>query len=103
MNSIVRQIPSAGEAIPTSFETDGENVGLGRTRARIDYEITLEVMNALHWDLAVPRHQVTVSVDEGWVVLRGRVPQAYSKRRAEADARSVPGVIGVTNAIVFGG
>jgi len=55
------------------------------------------VMGALHWDLAVPRDRVQVSVSRGWVTLTGRVVREYEKARAEADARMSPGVAGVTN------
>jgi hypothetical protein len=54
-----------GEVDAPLLEREGESSGLGRDLARIDYEIRLEVMNALQWDLAVPRHQVTATVDGG--------------------------------------
>ena len=47
-------------------------------------------MTALHWDLAVPRDRVQVSVSRGWVTLTGRVTREYEKARAEADARATP-------------
>jgi osmotically-inducible protein OsmY len=56
-------------------------------------------MNALHWDLAVPRDRLQVRVESGWVTLSGQVERAYAKTSAEAHARSVAGVTGVTNAI----
>jgi osmotically-inducible protein OsmY len=56
-------------------------------------------MTALHWDLAVPRDRVLVSVDCGWVTLTGRVIREYEKSRAEVDARTIAGVAGVTNDI----
>jgi osmotically-inducible protein OsmY len=64
-----------------------------------DAEIRQAVINALHWDLAVPRHHVHVRVQNGWVTLSGRVEHAYSRTAAEADARAIPDVKGVTNAI----
>lgn len=64
-----------------------------------DAQITLAVMNALHWDLAVPRDRVRVRVESGWVTLSGRVERGYSRTAAEADARAASGVKGVTNAI----
>jgi hypothetical protein len=66
---------------------------------RSDERIKLAVMTTLHWDLAVPRDRVQVSVDRGWVTLAGRVLRAYEKSRAEADARMTPGVAGVVNTI----
>src|SRR6202034_4319395 len=66
-------------------------------QGRSDERIKLAVMTALHWDLAVPRDRVQVSVAHGWVTLTGRVTREYEKARAEADARISPGVAGVTN------
>jgi len=61
--------------------------------------ILAEVANALHWDLAIPRHRINAKVENGWVTLQGVVERAYQKSCAEADARRVPGVIGVKNEI----
>ena len=66
-------------------------------RDRVDEKIKLTVMTALHWDLAVPRDRVRVSVARGWITLTGRVTREYEKARAEADARMSAGVAGVTN------
>ena len=62
-------------------------------------DIRAEVANALHWDLAIPRHRVTAKVDGGWVTLQGVVERAYQRSSAEADVRRVPGVTGVRNEI----
>jgi osmotically-inducible protein OsmY len=62
-------------------------------------DVRLSVLNALYWDLAVPRHRLNVDVDNGWVTVSGMVDLPYQKTCAESDARSVPGVTGVTNLI----
>ncbi len=67
---------------------------------RRDDQVKLAVMTALHWDLAVPRDRVHVSVDRGWVTLSGQVAREYERSCAEADARMTRGVTGVTNAIM---
>ncbi len=67
--------------------------------ADADVNIRLAVLNALHWDLAVPRDRLQVKVESGWVTLSGDVDREYSRTSAEAHARVVPGVTGVTNAI----
>jgi osmotically-inducible protein OsmY len=66
-----------------------------------DDRIKCAVMTALQWDLAVPRDRVHVSVDRGWVTLKGKVNREYEKSCAEADARMTSGVAGVTNEIIF--
>lgn len=89
-------IPVGGPApFPVQFE-----FGAGdkhNWRGRSEERIKLAVMTALHWDLAVPRDRVQVSVEGGWVTLTGQVERDYERSRAEADARTIPGVAGVTN------
>jgi osmotically-inducible protein OsmY len=59
----------------------------------------IRVLNALYWDLAVPRDRLNVDIENGWVTVSGMVDLPYQKTCAESDARGVPGVIGVTNLI----
>ena len=66
-------------------------------QGRSDERIKLAVMTALHWDVAVPRDRVQVSVSRGWVTLTGRVSRDYERGRAEADALMCSGVAGVIN------
>jgi len=91
-----------------NFEAEGsrdfEPVVLDhRQKLSRDGQIRLEVMEALHWDLAIPAQRVTVEVEEGWVVLRGRVRRSYSRHRAEWAARGAQSVVGVTNEIIVEG
>ncbi len=62
-------------------------------------EVLMRVLNALHWDLAVPRYRLEVKVADGWVTMSGQVDLPYQRSCAESDARNVPGVIGVINHI----
>ena len=62
-------------------------------------DVRTRVLNALHWDLAVPRDRLNVDVENGWVTVSGLVDLPYQRSCAESDAKSVPGVIGVTNRI----
>ena len=62
-------------------------------------DVRTRVLNALYWDLAVPRHRLSVDVENGWVTVSGMVDRPYQRTCAESDARSVPGVVGVTNQI----
>jgi osmotically-inducible protein OsmY len=57
------------------------------------------VLNALYWDLRVPKDHLSVNVNDGWVTVSGTVDLPYQRTCAEFDARSVPGVVGVTNLI----
>jgi osmotically-inducible protein OsmY len=62
-------------------------------------DVQMRVLNALHWDLAVPRHRLKVEVENGWVTMSGQVDLPYQRSCAESDARNVPGVVGVINHI----
>lgn len=62
-------------------------------------DVRLRVLNAIHWDLAVPRNRLNVDVENGWVTVSGLVDLPYQRSCAESDAKSVPGVVGVTNRI----
>jgi osmotically-inducible protein OsmY len=62
-------------------------------------DVRMLVLNALHWDLAVPRNRLNVEVEDGWVTMSGLVDLPYQRSCAEFDARKVPGVVGVTNHI----
>jgi osmotically-inducible protein OsmY len=62
-------------------------------------DMRVRVLNALYWDLAVPRDRLNVDVENGWVTVSGMVDLPYQKACAESDARGVLGVVGVTNLI----
>ena len=62
-------------------------------------DVQVMVLNALHWDLAVPRHRLEVEVENGWVTMSGVVDRPYERTCAESDARKVPGVVEVINQI----
>ena len=62
-------------------------------------DVLMRVLNALHWDLAVPRYRVNVEFTNGWVIMSGMVDLPYQRSCAESDARNVPGVVGVINNI----
>ncbi len=69
-----------------------------RIEQRVD-DIETGVMNALFWDAAVPTERVSAKCEKGWVTLTGEVERPYQRSSAEADARKIRGVIGVTNEI----
>jgi len=62
-------------------------------------DVRERVLNALHWDLAIPRDRLNVDVQNGWVTVSGLVDLPYQRTSAESDALNVPGVVGVTNLI----
>jgi len=76
-----------------------EGVEGGESMQTHSDDVRMEVLNALYWDLAVPRDRLNVEVKTGWVTMSGLVDLPYQRECAEFDARNVPGVIGVINHI----
>lgn len=72
--------------LPTSFERD-------------DVDIARSAVNALEWNVAVPKDRVKVTVAKGWVTLDGNVDWYYQKRAAEDAVFLLAGVRGVANNI----
>jgi osmotically-inducible protein OsmY len=64
-----------------------------------DADIHKAVKDALFYDPRVNIFQIDVSVDAGFVTLRGKVDNLKAKRAAEMDAVNTVGVMGVTNRI----
>ena len=72
--------------LPTSYERD-------------DVDIARSAVNALEWNVSVPKDRVKVSVSKGWVTLDGNVEWFYQRRAAEEAVMVLAGVRGVTNNI----
>ena len=66
---------------------------------RDDVDIARSTVNALEWNVSVPKNRVKVSVTKGWVTLDGNVEWYYQKRAAEEAVMVLAGVRGVTNNI----
>ena len=66
---------------------------------RTDTEIAHAAVNALRWDTEVPDEKITVSIDNGWVTLKGNAEWNFQKTAAERDVRYLAGVKGVSNRI----
>jgi osmotically-inducible protein OsmY len=66
-----------------------------------DEDIAKQALNVLAWDLSVPKDQVKVKVDKGWITLSGDVNWYYQKHAAEMDVRKLLGVMGVSNQIAI--
>jgi osmotically-inducible protein OsmY len=92
-----------GRNLHRMFTTGNSAAGKGQSAEAADELIRLEILNALHWDLAAPRNHIRVEVRCGHVTLTGVVDRAYSKACVERDARDTARVAGVTNAIVLDG
>lgn len=79
--------------------TDEIAVKLSGDSERDDTDIARAAVNALEWNSAVPRNQVKVLVEKGWITLEGTVEFHYQRTEAEIAVRYLLGVRGVTNQI----
>lgn len=66
---------------------------------RPDPDIARAAVDALKWNVSVPKDRVTVKVEKGWVTLEGDVDWYYQREAAERAVRYLTGVKGVSNLI----
>ncbi|MEA2723735.1 MAG: hypothetical protein QOH59_1506 [Gemmatimonadales bacterium] len=74
-------------------------VKLPASSERPDPEIARAVLDGLKWNILVPHENIKVTVENGWVTLRGSVDWFYQKEEAERTVRNITGVKGVSNLI----
>jgi osmotically-inducible protein OsmY len=66
---------------------------------RTDTEVAQAAVAALKWNTLVPHDRVTVTVDKGWLALKGTLDWQYQKDAAARAVRDLTGVKGLTNGI----
>ena len=79
--------------------TDAIIVKLPGDSERSDADIARAAVNALDWNVSVPRNRVKVVVEHGRITLEGEVRFHYEKIAAERAVRHLIGVTGVSNLI----
>ena len=67
---------------------------------RDDTEIALAIAHVLGNNTQIPEGKVHARVRGGWVTLEGEAEWDYQRREVERMVRHVPGVVGISNAIV---
>ncbi|HEY8375768.1 MAG TPA: BON domain-containing protein [Nannocystis sp.] len=68
---------------------------------RTDEDIAMAAVSALKANTLVPEGKVKPIVKDGWITLEGEVEWQYQKLEAERAVRTLPGVVGVANAITI--
>ena len=68
---------------------------------RTDTDIAAAAVHAIKWDASLPADKVQVTVDKGWVTLKGELEWQYQKQEAERVIRRLWGVKGVSNLITL--
>jgi osmotically-inducible protein OsmY len=101
-------VPSYGEkyaAEKAAFRVAGVkavaeeiNVKLPGSSIKTDADIAKAAADALEWRSNIPS-TVQISVEDGQVILRGKVEWAYQREAATDAVRYLNGVVGVTNHI----
>jgi osmotically-inducible protein OsmY len=66
-----------------------------------DEVIAAAVVTSLKWDSSVPQDTIIAKVERGLITLTGEVDWHYQKEAAEADVRSLRGVLSVFNEITI--
>ena len=66
---------------------------------RTDSDFAAAAVHALKWNTSVPAEKIHVTVDKGWVTLKGEVEWQYQKQEAERAVRGLWGVKGVSNLV----
>ena len=74
-------------------------VELPAFQQRNDTEIAAAALNALDWEITLPKDAITVRVENGWVTLEGRLGWQFLKENAERAVRNLIGVKGVSDLI----
>ena len=64
-----------------------------------DADIAKEAVNAFNWNITIPKGQVKIKVENGWVTLEGSLTWNFQKNAAETTVRYLNGVKGISNNI----
>src|ERR1700691_278381 len=68
---------------------------------RTDTDIAAAAVHAVKWDASLPADKIQVTVDKGWVTLKGELEWQYQKEEVERVIRRLWGVKGVSNLITL--
>jgi hypothetical protein len=68
-----------------------------------DETLAQRVRSKILRDPALPKHRITISAEQGIIILRGEVDQPEQIRTLEKKARKIPGVRGVENLLHLSG
>lgn len=64
-----------------------------------DDEIAKRAVDAVTWNVSIPRDKVQVKVRDGWITLTGKLEWQYQRNAAAEAVRGLAGVVGVANQI----
>lgn len=76
-----------------------EEIKVQLSSVSTDENIAERALQNLASDGSVPKDQIKLAVEKGWVTLKGEVDWNYQKSAAEYDVHRQIGVVGITNGI----
>ena len=77
-------------------------VRLPANRKTNDDEIAERALKIIAWDTTIPADRVQVTVEHGWVKLRGTVDWDFQRQAAANAVHQLSGVMGLTNELTVG-
>lgn len=77
-------------------------VRLPANRKTNDDEIAERALKIIAWDTTIPADRIQVTVENGWVKLRGIVDWDFQRQAAADAVRKLSGVVGLTNELTVG-
>jgi len=77
------------------------DVKLASDHKRSDTDIAVSAEHALKWNTLVPSDKIRLTVDHGWVTLRGEVDWDFQRRTVEKAIRPLMGVVGISNEVTL--
>ncbi len=72
-------------------------VRLSKSDKRDDQDIAKAILNQFKWNVQVPDDLIKISVENGWVDLRGEVEWDFQRKAAEKCIRGLSGIKGISN------
>jgi len=92
----LRAVRRVGGVKAIAIEID---VKLSAQHLRSDTDIAASAEQALKWNTSVSLDAIHLTVDHGWITLRGEVEWEFQRRSAEKAIHPLMGVVGVSNEI----
>lgn len=93
-HAVARAVRRVAHVKAIALELD---VKLSPDHQRSDTDVATSAEHALKWNTLVPVDAIRMTVDHGWVTLRGEVEWDYQRRAAEKAIHPLMGVVGITN------
>ena len=97
-HAAARAVRRIAEVKAIALELD---VKLAPDHKRSDTDIAASAEHALEWNTLVPVDAIRLSIDHGWVTLRGEVDWDFQRRTVEKAIRPLMGVVGISNEITL--